>query len=87
MLTLRCGHDPKVAKRSCEVNMMEGRRQNNTGGDVASIQHEILAQLDRVENAGVSTPEMNREIGKLRELHQVLVYKIEILKRIKDGRL
>jgi len=66
---------------------MEGRRQSIPVGDVVSIQNEILAQLDRLDNAMISGTEMNTEIGKLRELHQVLVYKIEILKRIDNGEL
>jgi len=66
---------------------MEGRRQSIPVGDVVSIQNEILAQLDRLDNAMIAGTEMNTEIGKLRELHQVLVYKIEILKRIDNGEL
>jgi len=66
---------------------MERRRQSISVGDVVSIQQEILAQLDRMDNAMISSAEMNTEIGKLRELHQVLVYKIEILKRIDNGEL
>jgi len=56
-------------------------------GDVLSIQSQILAQLNKMENAVISRAQMNMEIGKLRELHQVLIYKIEILKRINNGEL
>jgi len=66
---------------------MERRRQSISVGDVVSIQSEILAQLNRMDNLATSSAEMNTEIGKLRELHQVLIYKIEILKRIDNGEL
>jgi len=66
---------------------MERRRQNFPVGDVVTIQNEILAQLNRMESSVFTTDDMNLEIGKLRELHQVLVYKIEILKRINKGEL
>ena len=66
---------------------MERRRQNFPVGDVVTIQNEILAQLNRMESFVFTTDDMNLEIGKLRELHQVLVYKIEILKRINKGEL
>jgi hypothetical protein len=66
---------------------MEPIRHNVSGGDVVSIQNEILAQLNKMENAAISNAEMNMEIGKLRELHQVLVYKMEILRRVNNGEL
>jgi hypothetical protein len=66
---------------------MEAISQTVFVGDVLSIQSQILAQLNKMENAVISRAQMNMEIGKLRELHQVLIYKIEILKRINNGEL
>ena len=66
---------------------MDHRRQRASVGEVVSIQNEIVAQLNRMENAVISSPEMNLEMGKLRELHQVLVYRIEILRRINNGEM
>lgn len=66
---------------------MDRRRQSISVGDVVSIHNEILAQLNKIDSAVFSSAEMNTEIGKLRELHQVLLYKIEILKRIDNGEL
>jgi len=70
-----------------EVGIMETRRRSPFVGDVFSIQSEISDQLDKIENAATSNAEISMEIGKLRELHQVLVYKIEILRRINNGEL
>ena len=74
------------------VRFVEGRFMgaicdNASIRDVVSIQNEILAQLNRMETAEISKAQMNIEIGKLRELHQVLVYRLEILKRINNGEL
>jgi len=66
---------------------MDHRRQRASVGEVVIIQNEIVAQLNRMENAVISSPEMNLEMGKLRELHQVLVYRIEILRRINNGEM
>jgi len=66
---------------------MDHRRQRASVGEVVSIQNEIVAQLNRMENAVICSPEMNLEMGKLRELHQVLVYRIEILRRINNGEM
>jgi hypothetical protein len=66
---------------------MEHRRQRASVGEVVSIHNEILAQLHRMDNVVISSAEMNTEIGKLRELHQVLVYRIEILRRINNGEM
>jgi hypothetical protein len=65
-----------------EVRVMEATYHRVSIKDVVSIQNEILAQLNRMETALISKAQMIMEIGKLRELHQVLIYKIEILKRI-----
>jgi len=66
---------------------MEQRRPRASVPEVISIQNEILAQLDRMESATTPSVEMILEMGKLRELHQVLVYRIEILRRINSGEL
>ena len=66
---------------------MEHRRQRASVGEVVSIQNEIVEQLNRMENAVIPSAELNLEIGKLRELHQVLVYRIEILRRINNGEM
>jgi hypothetical protein len=66
---------------------MEHRRQRASVGEVVSIHNEIVEQLHRMDNAVISSAEINMEIGKLRELHQVLVYRIEILRRINNGEM
>jgi hypothetical protein len=66
---------------------MEATCHSISINDVVSIQNEILAQLNKMETAVISKAQMQLEIGKLRELHQVLVYKLEILKRIDSGEL
>ena len=66
---------------------MEQRRPRASVPEVISIQNEILAQLDRMESAATPSVEMILEMGKLRELHQVLVYRIEILRRINSGEM
>jgi hypothetical protein len=40
-----------------------------------------------MESAATSSAEMNLEMGRLRELHQVLVYRIEILRRLNNGEM
>jgi hypothetical protein len=66
---------------------MERRHPRASVGEIISTQNEIVAQLNRMEGAVISEAEMNLEIGKLRELHQVLVYRIEILRRINNGEM
>jgi hypothetical protein len=66
---------------------MDHRRQTASVGEVVSIQNAIVEQLNKMESAGTSSAEMNLEMGRLRELHQVLVYRIEILRRINNGEM
>jgi len=66
---------------------MDHRRQTASVGEVVSIQNAIVEQLNKMESAATSSAEMNLEMGRLRELHQVLVYRIEILRRINNGEM
>jgi hypothetical protein len=66
---------------------MDHRRQAASVGEVVSIQNAIVAQLNKMESAATSSAEMNLEMGRLRELHQVLVYRIEILRRLNNGEM
>ncbi|HKF58363.1 MAG TPA: hypothetical protein VKJ45_23165 [Blastocatellia bacterium] len=66
---------------------MDFRRQTASVGEVVSIQNAIVEQLNKMEIAASSSAEMHLEMGRLRELHQVLVYRIEILRRINNGEM